>query len=88
MRHSYSGVMRTTVAVVGRVFVRCIRAHFDDHLEVLSLAERNVRIELIIKILGLDNRDETRRSYAAIEAEHLFFVCAAGQRSVGQLYVF
>lgn len=81
--------MRTTIAVVGRVFVQCIRAHFDDHLEVLSRAERNVRIERIIKILKLDNRDGTRRSYATIETEHRFLICAAGlERSFGRLCVF
>lgn len=81
--------MRTAIAVVGRVFVQCIRGHFDDHLEVLSLAERHVRSERIIKFLKLDYRDGRRRSYAAIEAEHRFLVCAAGlERSFGRLCVF
>lgn len=79
--------MRTTIAVVGRVFVHCIRAHVDDHPEVLSLAERNVRSERIIKFLKLDNRNERRRrSGAVIEAEYQFLICAAGlERSFGRL---
>lgn len=81
--------MRTTIAVVGRVSVQCIRAHFDDHPEVLSLAERNVRSERNIKFLKLDNRDERRRGCAAIEAEYRFLICAAGlERSFGRLCVF
>lgn len=81
--------MRTTIAVVGRVFVQRIRAHFDNHPEVLSLAERNVRSERIIKFLKLDNRDERSRSCAAIEAEYRFLICAAGlERSFGRLCVF
>lgn len=78
--------MRTTIAVVGRVFVQGIKAHFDDHPEVLSLVERNVRSERIIKFLKLDNRDERRRGWAAIEAEYRFLICAAGlERSFGRL---
>lgn len=81
--------MRTTIAVVGRVFVQCIRAHFDDHLEILSLAERNVRSERIIKFLKLDNRNERRRGCTAIKAEYQFLICAAGlERSFGRLCVF
>lgn len=81
--------MRTTIAVVGRVFVQCIMPHFDDHPEVLSLDERNVRSEHIIKFLKLDNRDERRGSCAVIKAEHRFLICAAGlERSFGRLCVF
>lgn len=81
--------MRTTIVVVGRVFVQCIRAHFDDDPEGLSLAERNVRSERIIKFLKLDNRNERGRSCAAIEAEYVFLICAAGlERSFGRLCVF
>lgn len=87
MGRRYSGVMRTTIAVVGRVFVECTRAHFDDHLEVLSQAEQNVRSERIINFLKLDYRDESRRSYTAIEAEHRFLVRAAGLER-GRLCVF
>lgn len=86
MRRSYRGVMRTAVAVVGRVFVQCIRGHFDDRLEVLSLAERSERI---IKFLKLDYCDGSKKSYATIEAEHPFLICAAGlERSFGRLCVF
>lgn len=79
--------MRTTVAVVGRVFVQRIRAHFDDHLEVLSLAGRNVRSERMTEFLKLDNRDERRGSCAAIEAEHRFLIYDL-ERSFGRLCVF
>ena len=81
--------MRTIIAVVGRVFVRCIGGHFDDHLEVLFLTGRNVRIEEIIKPLKLDYRDESRRSCLAIEAEHRFLISAAClERSFSRLRVF
>lgn len=81
--------MRTTIAVVGRVFVQGIMPHFDDHPEVLSLDERNVRSEHITKFLKLDNRDERRGSCAVIKAEHRFLICAAGlERSFGRLCVF
>ena len=81
--------MRTIIAVVGRVFVRCIGGHFDDHLEVLFLTGRNVRIEEIMKLLKLDYRVESGRSRLAIEAEHRFLISAACLgRSFSRLRVF
>src|SRR4051812_5663110 len=89
VRRRYNGVMRIAIAVAGRVFVRWTRARFDDHLELLSLAGRNVPIERLIEFLKLDHRDESRRSWAAVEAEYRFLICAAGlERSFGRLCVF
>ena len=67
-------MMRTIIAVVGRVFVRCIRDHFDDRLEVLFLTGRNVLIERLIKFLKLGYRDESGRNCLAIEAEDRFLI--------------
>lgn len=69
--------MRTIVAVAGRVFVQCMRDHFDDHLEVFFVTKRNVRIERITQFFKLDDRDESGRSCLAIEAEYQFLICPA-----------
>lgn len=74
MRRSYNGMMRTIIAVVGRVFVQCIGGCFDDDIEVRVLIGRNVRIERIIVLFLLD-RDG--RSCLAIEVEHQFLIRAA-----------
>ena len=73
----YNAVMRSIIAVSGRVFVRCISDHLDDHPVVLFLTERNVRIEGIIKFFKLDDSDESGRRWLAIEAEHRFLIRAA-----------
>lgn len=73
----YNGVMRTTIAVVVRVFVRCNRDHFGNRLEVRLLTGRNVLMERVIKFLRRDDRNESGWSCLAIEAEHLFLICTA-----------
>lgn len=73
----YNAVVRTTIAVVGRVFVQGTRIHFDDRLEALFQTERNVRSERIIKLFKLDYRNESGRSRLHIEAEHRFLIAAA-----------
>lgn len=70
----YNAVVRTTIAVVGRVFVQDTRVHFDDRLKALFQTERNVRI---IKLFKLDYRNESGRSRLPIEAEHRFLIAAA-----------
>lgn len=74
MRRGYNAVMRTISAVVGGVLDRGLRRHFDDHLEVSFLTERNVRIMNSFK---LDCRDGSGRSCLTIEAEHQFLIRAA-----------
>ena len=78
--------MRAVVAVIVRVSVQCMR---DGLGEVLRLTMRNVRIERIIELFQLNDRDESRRSWSAIEAEHRSLLEAAGlQRSFGGVCVF
>jgi len=86
MMRRYNRLMRAVVAVIVRVSVQCMR---DGLGEVLRLTMRNVRIERIIELFQLNDRDESRRSWSAIEAEHRSLVEAAGlHRSFGGVCVF
>lgn len=72
MRRRYNGVMRIAIAVVGRVFVHSRRDYFEDHLDGLSPTVRNARIEPMIKLINLNDVDESGGSCLAIEAERRF----------------
>ena len=86
MMRRYNGLVRAVIAVIVRVSVQRMRDEFD---EVLRLTRWNVRIEQIIELFQLNDRNESRRSCAAIEAEHRSLVQAADpQRSFGGVCVF
>lgn len=69
-----NALMRTIIAMVSRMFVHYMRNRFDDRLEVIFPTERNVRI---MNFFMLNYRDESGRSWPAIEAERRFLICAA-----------
>lgn len=76
-------MMRTMIAVVGRVFVQCIGDRLDDDIEVRIVTGRNVRI---IELFWLNCRVESGGSCHAMEAEHQFLIRAAiFRRSFGRL---
>lgn len=81
-----NALMRTMIAVVGRMFVEGRRNRFDNRLEDIFPTERNVRI---MNVFRRNDRDESGRSCPAVEAEHRCLICAADHgRSFSRLYEF
>ncbi|MDD1521296.1 hypothetical protein DAA51_20335 [Bradyrhizobium sp. WBAH10] len=86
MMRRYSGVMRTVIAVVGRMFVQCIGEDFDEDIGGGHLTGLDGWIERNVDLARFSSDDESERSCVAIESEHPFLIGAAGlERSVSRL---